>query len=127
MTDIPYAELREAAAQGTVPSWWASAGGPNRPPPCTADRHHHWSEERANGALRAECGIESVDVCGACKMIRISLHENGGTAYAPRIEHAIWDVAYRARAHVRSRAGDPPLPAAASASAGIAIGGIGGR
>ena len=125
-TDIPYAELRKAAARGSLPSWWASADGPH-PPPCTADRHHHWSEERADGALRLKLGMESVDVCSACKMIRIRLPGCGGTAYAPRIEHAIWDVAYRAREYALARDRKAWSVPPAATPPGIGIGGMGGR
>lgn len=98
-----HAELREAAARGRMPPRWASAG--SRPPACTADRHHHWSEERADNALKALYGIECVDACGACGMRRIRLDAGGpvsGTAYAPGIEYKVWAVSYRARGYARA-------------------------
>lgn len=107
MMQSTHAELREAAAKGAMPSRWASAGGSARPPPCTADKYHHWSEERADDALTALYGIEYVEACGACKMRRIELPPDGGggagkKAYAPGIEYAIWAVAYRARGYARA-------------------------
>ena len=105
MMQSTHAELREAAARGAMPTRWATAGTSSRPPPCTADRHHHWSEERADDALNALYGTEYVEACGACGMRRIRLDAGGpgcDTAYAPGIEYKIWAVSYRACGYARA-------------------------
>ena len=122
MKPIVHAELREAAARGIVPPRWFSAGepalasspSPSTPPPCTADRCHHWSEAPADDALDIKYGIEYVWECNACKMRRIEVRASGSgngngsgggsgarTAYAPSIEYVIWRVSCRARGYAR--------------------------
>ena len=95
----------------------ASSPSPSTPPPCTADRCHHWSEAPADNALDAKYGIEYVWECGACKMRRIEMHASGSgssgsgdddgnssgarMAYAPSIEYVLWHVSCLACGYAR--------------------------
>ena len=106
MRPARYAELRKAAAGGTMPSSWLSGGGgdgrvSSAPPPCTIDRHHHWEETPTDGMIDFRYGIRHMDRCIACKMRRIRIKgDEGGrdaVAYAPNLEYTIWYVACRAR------------------------------
>ena len=99
-----HAEIRMAVASGTMPTSWATASGRAPPPPCTADRYHHWSEEPADDALAILYRIRYVDKCVACKLRRIRLkgevvaaggRSGGKIAYAPNLEYVIWLVSCR--------------------------------
>ena len=121
MKPAVHAELREAAARGIVPPRWIPAGESSSvPPPCAADRHHHWSEAPADDAMDIKYGIQYVWECSACRMRRIELHAGGSgsgsgsnnnngsssggvvrTAYAPSVEYVLWHVSCRAHGYAR--------------------------